>query len=104
MKQSNEQWTSKLGFILAADGSAIDLGAIWKLPLMTGMSGGGAFFFIFFIFTIFIELPILLAEVLIGRASQIDAVSAYAFFTPRSGWPVIGILRMITCFILLSLY
>lgn len=104
MKQSNEQWTSKLGFILAAAGSAIGLGAIWKFPYMTGMSGGGAFFFIFIIFTIFIGLPILLAEFLIGRGSQKDAVSAYAFFTPRSGWPAIGILGMITCFILLSFY
>src|SRR5690625_520331 len=104
MKQSNEQWTSKLGFILAAAGSAIGLGAIWKFPYMTGMSGGGAFFFIFIIFTIFIGLPILLAEFLIGRGSQKDAVSAYAFFAPRSGWPAIGILGMITCFILLSFY
>lgn len=104
MKQSNEQWTSKLGFILAAAGSAIGLGAIWKFPYMTGMSGGGAFFFIFIIFTILIGLPILLAEFLIGRGSQKDAVSAYAFFAPRTAWPVIGILGMITCFILLSFY
>src|SRR5699024_7398283 len=61
-------------------------------------------FFIFIIFTIFIGLPILLAEFLIGRGSQKDAVSAYAFFAPRSGWPAIGILGMITCFILLSFY
>src|SRR5699024_11689949 len=50
------------------------------------------------------RIPILLAEFLIGRGSQKDAVSAYAFFTPRSGWPAIGILGMITCFILLSFY
>src|SRR5699024_12377843 len=71
---------------------------------MTCLSGGVAFFFIFIIFTIFIGLPILLAEFLIGRGSQKDAVSAYAFFTPRSGWPAIGSLGMITCFILLSFY
>src|SRR5699024_8464636 len=104
MKQSNEQWTSKLGFILAAAGSAIGLGAIWKFPYMTGMSGGGAFFFIFIIFTIFIGLPILLAEFLIGRGSQKDDVSAYAFLTQRSGLPAIGISVIITCFILLSFY
>ena len=104
MKQSNEQWASKLGFILAAAGSAIGLGAIWKFPYITGISGGGAFFFIFIIFTLLIGLPILLAEFTIGRGSQKDAVSAYGFFAPKSGWPLIGILGMITCFILLSFY
>src|SRR5699024_5092728 len=104
MKQVNEQWTSKLGFILAAAGSAIGLGAIWKFPYITGISGGGAFFFIFIIFTILIGLPILLAEFLIGRGSGKDAISAYSFFSPRKGWPIIGILGMVTCFILLSFY
>lgn len=103
MKQQ-EQWTSKLGFILATAGSAIGLGAIWKFPYIAGMSGGGVFLFIFLIFTIFIGLPILLAEFIIGRGSQKDAVSAYAFFAPKSNWHVIGILGMVTCFILLSFY
>src|SRR5699024_10879403 len=104
MKQSNEQWTSKLGFILAAAGSAIGLVAIWKFPYMTGMSGGAEFFFVLIIFTIFIGLSILLAEFLIGCCSQKDDVSAYAFFAPRSRLPAIGILGIITCFILLSFY
>src|SRR5690625_4884272 len=104
MKQQQEQWSSKLGFILATAGSAIGLGAIWKFPYMVGVSGGGAFFFIFIIFTLFIGLPILLAEFIIGRGSQKNAVSAYTFFAPRSNWHIIGILGMITCFILLSFY
>lgn len=105
MKQhSNEQWTSKLGFILATAGSAIGLGAIWKFPYIAGMSGGGVFFLIFLIFTIFIGLPILLAEFIIGRGAQKDAVTAYKTFAPHSGWHMIGILGMVTCFILLSFY
>lgn len=104
MNQSNEQWASKLGFILATAGSAIGLGAIWKFPYIAGMSGGGAFFFIFIIFTLVIGMPILLAEFIIGRGSQKDAVSAYTFFAPNTGWHFIGILGMITCFILLSFY
>lgn len=103
MKQQ-EQWASKLGFILATAGSAIGLGAIWKFPYIAGKSGGGAFLLIFLIFTIFIGLPILLAEFVIGRGSQKDAVSAYRFFAPNSKWHSIGILGMITCFILLSFY
>ena len=79
MKKNREQWTSKLGFILAAAGSAIGLGAIWKFPYMAGVSGGGIFLAIFVIFTFFIGLPILLAEFIIGRGSQKDAVSAFHF-------------------------
>lgn len=104
MNQSHDQWTSKLGFILATAGSAIGLGAIWKFPYIAGMSGGGVFFFIFIIFTIFIGLPILLAEFLIGRGSQKDAIRSYKTFAPNSSWHYIGILGMVTCFILLSFY
>src|SRR5690625_2905744 len=104
MNQSHDQWTSKLGFILATAGSAIGLGAIWKFPYMAGISGGGAFFFIFLIFTLFVGMPILLAEFIIGRGSQKDAVSAYATFAPNTSWHLVGILGMVTCFILLSFY
>lgn len=103
MKQS-EQWASKLGFILATAGSAIGLGAIWKFPYIAGKSGGGIFLLIFLIFTVFIGLPILLAEFIIGRGSGKDAISAYRFFQPHSKWYLVGLLGMITCFILLSFY
>ncbi|HLS65371.1 MAG TPA: sodium-dependent transporter [Pseudogracilibacillus sp.] len=104
MSKQTEQWTSKLGFILAAAGSAIGLGAIWKFPYIAGMSGGGAFFFIFLIFTIFVGLPILLAEFIIGRGAQTDAVTAYSVLAPNTKWNIIGKLGMITCGILLSFY
>lgn len=104
MGQHQEQWTSKLGFILATAGSAIGLGAIWKFPYMAGLSGGGAFFFIFLIFTIFVGMPILLAEFIIGRGSQKNAVAAYTTFAPNTQWHLVGILGMVTCFILLSFY
>ncbi|HLR64051.1 MAG TPA: sodium-dependent transporter [Pseudogracilibacillus sp.] len=104
MNQSHEQWTSKLGFILATAGSAIGLGAIWKFPYIAGKSGGGAFFLIFILFTLLIGMPILLAEFIIGRHTQKDAVTSYKIFAPNSSWHGIGILGMITCFILLSFY
>lgn len=69
MKQS-EQWSSKISFILAAAGSAIGLGAIWKFPYVAGTSGGGIFFIIFLIFTLLVGLPLLLAEFVIGRTTQ----------------------------------
>src|SRR5699024_10893002 len=99
-----EQWATKLGFILATAGSAVGLGAIWKFPYIAGKSGGGAFFFICLVFTLFIGLPILLAGFVIGRGSQKDAVRAYTRFAPKSQWHFVGVLGMITCFILLSFY
>ncbi|AMA74141.1 sodium-dependent transporter [Aneurinibacillus thermoaerophilus] len=98
------QWTSRLGFILAAAGSAIGLGAIWKFPYMTGTGGGGAFFVVFLLFTVFIGMPLLLAEFIIGRSTQKEAVSAYKALVPGTAWPWLGRLGVLTCFIVLSFY
>ena len=100
----NEQWSSRLGFILAAAGSAIGLGAIWKFPYTAGQNGGGAFFLIFILFTLILGLPLLLAEFSIGRTAQSNAVDSYKTISPESRWYRVGILGMITSFILLSFY
>lgn len=75
--QQKGQWSTKLGFILASAGAAIGLGAIWKLPYVTGQNGGGAFFLLFVLFTLLIGLPMLISEFIIGRGTQKEAVSAY---------------------------
>ncbi len=85
MKEAN-QWSSKLGFILAAAGSAIGLGAIWKFPYVAGTSGGGAFLLIFILFTVLIGLPLLLGEFIIGRRTQKDAVQSYKTLAPGTKW------------------
>lgn len=103
MKQV-EQWSSKLAFILAAAGSAIGLGAIWKFPYVAGTSGGGIFFLIFLVFTLLIGLPLLLAEFVIGRSTQKDAIESYRDLAPNTSWHWVGILGIITSFILLSFY
>nr|WP_207198837.1 MULTISPECIES: sodium-dependent transporter [unclassified Peribacillus] len=102
--QTSEQWSSKIGFILSAAGSAIGVGAIWKLPYVTGISGGGAFFLLFILFSLFIGFPLLLAEFVIGRSTQKEAVSAYRSLAPNSNWHWIGRLGVFTCFLLLSFY
>ena len=103
MKQQ-EQWTSKLGFILAAAGSAIGLGAIWKFPYMAGTNGGGIFLIFFLLMTIFIGAPILLAEFIIGRNTQKDAVMSYKHLAPKSAWPLLGYGGVIASFLILSFY
>ena len=99
-----EQWTSKIGFILAAAGSAIGLGAIWKFPYMAGTNGGSVFVLLFIISTIAIGLPILLAEFVIGRMGQSDAVTAFKRLAPGSKWNWIGWLGFAFGFIVLSFY
>ncbi|WP_050613756.1 sodium-dependent transporter [Bacillus testis] len=102
--QETEQWSSKIGFILAAAGSAIGIGAIWKLPYVTGMSGGGAFFLLFILFSLFLGFPLLLAEFIIGKSTQSDAVTAYQKIAPHTAWPWVGKLGVFTSFLLLSFY
>ena len=99
-----EQWTSKIGFILAAAGSAIGLGAIWKFPYMAGTNGGSIFVLLFIISTLAIGLPILLAEFIIGRMGQADAVTAFKRLAPGKKWPIFGWLGFAFGFVILSFY
>ena len=104
MKERTDQWSSKLGFILSSAGAAIGLGAIWKFPYVTGMSGGGAFFLIFVGFTLLIGLPLLISEFIIGRGAGKEAISAYKKLAPDSLWVWVGRLGVVGCFLLLSFY
>ena len=99
-----DQWSSKLGFILSSAGAAIGLGAIWKFPYVTGMSGGGAFFLIFVVFTLLIGLPMLISEFIIGRGAGKETISAYKTLAPDSFWVWVGRLGVVGCFLLLSFY
>tara|TARA_Y100000768_G_scaffold376198_1_gene347975 strand:- start:7712 stop:9133 length:1422 start_codon:yes stop_codon:yes gene_type:complete len=70
------QWSSKLLFIFAATGSAVGLGNIWKFPYMTADSGGGAFVLIYIASVIFLALPIMCAEILIGKRGKQNPVNS----------------------------
>ncbi len=96
-------WASKVGFILAAAGSAIGLGAIWKFPYTTGTNGGGAFLLLFLAFTLLLGLPVLIAEFLIGRTSGKTALRAFSELGHKK-YTFIGVLGVIACFLLLSFY
>ncbi|WP_155590417.1 sodium-dependent transporter [Lysinibacillus cavernae] len=105
MSEKKGQWSSKFGFILASAGAAIGLGAIWKLPYVTGQSGGGAFFLIFVLFTLLIGLPMLLSEYILGRGTQSEAVTAYKKIAPtKPGWAWVGRMGVLGCFLLLTFY
>ena len=104
MVNQRDQWSSKIGFIMASAGAAIGIGAIWKFPYVAGQFGGGAFLLLFIIFTLFIGLPMLISEFIIGRATNKEAVTAYDTLAPKSPWRITGRLGVIGCFLLLSFY
>lgn len=77
MGNKREHWGTQIGFILATAGSAVGLGNIWKFPYITGKNGGAAFVFIYIACIILIGLPIMLAEIVLGRRTQKNPVGAY---------------------------
>lgn len=99
-----ENWGSKLGFILAAAGSAIGLGNIWKFPYITGENGGAAFIFIYLICIAVIGLPVLIAEILIGRTGEKDPVGSFKKLSNSKFWTAVGGMGVVAGFIILSYY
>ncbi|MHA2855764.1 sodium-dependent transporter [Paenibacillus lautus] len=95
---------SSAGFILAAIGSSVGLGNMWKFPYITGEHGGAAFFLLFIICLIIIGLPVLLAELAIGRAGRGSAATSFV----KAGGPKVfgqlGLLQVIAPFLILTFY
>lgn len=98
------QWGSKIGFILAAAGSAIGLGALWRFPYMIAEHGGGAFLVVFLVMTIFIGLPLLLSEFIIGKASKKSPIEGLQMLGGRKVYGLFGHLGNVGVFLLLSFY
>ena len=80
------QWGSSLGFVLAAAGSAIGLGNIWRFPYVAGENGGAAFVILYLACILFICLPYLFAELVVGRSSHKNPVGAIKAIAPKTPW------------------
>ena len=104
MINKREQWGSKLGFILAASGSAVGLGNIWKYPHMAGQNGGAAFTIVYLVCILIVGLPILLGELVIGRNTQLSPVGAFNKLANKSNWKWVGFLGVASAFVILSFY
>jgi NSS family neurotransmitter:Na+ symporter len=97
-------WSSRLGFVLAAAGSAVGLGNIWGFPTQVGRGGGAIFVLLYLVCVFLICFPIIIAELAIGRRAQKDPVSAFAVIQPNSPWWLVGMLGVITGVGILSFY
>ena len=107
-KQAHAQWSSRMGFVLAATGSAVGLGNIWKFPYMVGESGGAAFVFIYLACIFLIGLPILVSEWLLGRRGQKNPINTMQEMAAVSGssrlWVLVGLGGVLGAFLILSFY
>ncbi|MBA4503715.1 sodium-dependent transporter [Marinobacterium marinum] len=101
-------WSSRLAFILAATGSAVGLGNIWKFPYITGENGGGAFVLVYLLCIAVVGIPIMMAEVLIGRRGGHSPVNSLRLITERDRlnplWKLVGAIGILAGFLILSFY
>ncbi|KES10415.1 Na+-dependent transporter of the SNF family [Snodgrassella alvi SCGC AB-598-O02] len=108
MKKSHSQWSSRMGFMLAAAGSAVGLGNIWKFPYMAGQMGGSVFVLTYLVCMFVIGLPILVTEWLIGRRGQKNPIHTMEDVAQAEGhsanWRWVGIIGVLGSFLILSFY
>ncbi|NLK44705.1 MAG: sodium-dependent transporter [Tissierellia bacterium] len=97
-----ESWGSRIGFIMAAAGSAVGLGNIWRFPYLTGTNGGGAFILIYLVFVLGVGLSIMTAEFAVGRRANLAAAGAFKKFNPR--FTFAGVLGVLSAFFIMGFY
>jgi NSS family neurotransmitter:Na+ symporter len=102
------EWSSRLAFILAATGSAVGLGNIWKFPYITGEHGGGAFVLVYLLCIAFIGIPVMMGEVLIGRRGRRSPINTMRVLAEEEGksryWQYLGWSGVVAGFLILSYY
>ena len=104
-RNTSSQWQSSVGFIAAAAGSAVGLGNIWKFPYVTGENGGGTFVLFYLLCIVILGLPILVAEIAIGRTTQSSCLRAFRRLAGSSSWwQVVGALGVGAGILILSFY
>ncbi len=102
------EWSSRLAFILAATGSAVGLGNIWKFPYITGENGGGAFVLVYLLCIACIGIPVMMAEVMLGRKGRQSPINTMRTLAAEMGqskyWSYLGWAGMLAGFLILSYY
>ncbi len=105
---SNPQWSSRFAFLMAAIGSAVGLGNLWRFPFQTGQNGGSAFVFVYLLAVIVVAYPILVGEIAIGRHKGLSAVGSTSRLATdagkTSGWGIVGLVGVIAAYLILATY
>jgi len=104
MQKERDSFSSKFGIIAAAAGSAIGLGNVWKFPYIAGENGGGAFLLVYLFFIVFIGVPVMMSEFIIGRKAQQNVFGAFRQLSSSGFWRIIGIMGVLAAFFILSFY
>ena len=107
-KSIHGSWASRWVFILAATGSAVGLGNIWKFPYITGENGGGAFVLVYLLCIALVGIPIMIAEVFVGRRARQSPINALVDLAEESGkstkWSLIGVMGLLAGVLIFSFY
>ena len=107
-KSIHGTWTGKWTFILAAAGSAVGLGNIWKFPYMAGEYGGGAFVLVYLVCILLIGVPIMIAEILLGRRGRRSPANTMAYLADEARtfpqWKYLGMMGAVAGLLILSFY
>ncbi len=105
---SREQWNSKAGFLMAAVGSAVGLGNMWRFSYLTAEGGGAAFVALYLAFTLMVGLPVMLAELTVGRGSGKSPIQALAHYANGvaggAAWKLLGVVFVAAGFLILAYY
>jgi neurotransmitter:Na+ symporter, NSS family len=108
MNETLERWSTRRAFILAVTGAAVGLGNIWRFPYITGENGGAAFLLLYIAFVLLLGLPVMMAEILVGRAGRRSPVQSLSHLASLAGasshWRLLGLFGAITVFCILSFY
>lgn len=98
------QFKTKIGLVAATLGSAVGLGSIWRFPAEAQANGGGVFLLVYLLCVLLLGVPVMVAEMSIGRAGASDAVGSFSALRPKTSWWLGGLLGVISSFLILSFY
>lgn len=105
---ATQKWSSRFGFLMASIGFAVGLGNIWRFPYVTGENGGSAFVLVYLLCVAAIGIPILMAEIMLGRRGRLAPPATFAKLASAAGqshrWVAVGYLNLLTAFAILIGY
>lgn len=101
---AHEQWQSRAGFLLAALGSAVGLGNLWRFSYVVGENGGGAFLLVYLLMVLLVGVPLLLAEFALGRNARSESLGAVALAAPARPWRYLGLVGLAVAVVVLAYY